>query len=153
MSAITKQQIKILHTLKSKLGIEEDAYRAMIMDVHGFSDTSKDLSEPEATMLIDKLATQAKAKGVWTDPGVRTSKRKYDELGNRPGMASPAQLRMIEAMWAEVSTKRDAEARGAALEWFVFRICKVQKVIWLKSADVYKIVSAIKRMGATKHER
>ena len=147
MSGINKGQIKVLHTLVSKLGIGEDAYREMIQEAHGFSATCKDLSKDEADTIIKRLEEEAIAKGVWQKPAMtKAYGLKYEELGDRPGMASPAQLRMIEAMWKGVSIMKSPGARAMALQKFIFRICKVQEMKWLRNYHVEKIVSAIEHM-------
>jgi len=73
-------------------------------------------------------------------------KNRYDELGNRPGMATPAQLRKIEAMWSGVSTMNNPTARERALEGFLKRIVGVVQMEWIESWMVQKLIKAIEGM-------
>jgi hypothetical protein len=149
---ISKPQIKKIHALKNALGWGDDKYRAYLMERGGgFASSSKHLSHAEAGELIEAMEREAEARGMWKRRGEPAcSPKKYDSLGNRPGMASPKQLRLIEALWAEVSFHKDAAKRAHALNWFIFRILKKsgggQELIWIERKDVQKIIKAIERM-------
>jgi len=150
-SGITLRQIKQIHALKNRLGWSDEQYRKYLMtEGDGFAMSCKDLSEAEAERLIRKMELAAAAKGVWKrygDSPDSTAARKYDDLGNRPGMATPKQLRMIEAMWADVSKyKRNAEARESALRYFLHHIVGVDNLRFLESWHVQKVVRALERM-------
>jgi hypothetical protein len=98
---ITAVQIKLLHTLLHALAIDDDVYRG-ILAIRYQVESSKQLSRAQAEELIGYLKEKAVTAGVWQErPG---RKKKFHEWENRrSGMASPAQLRKIEAMWADVS--------------------------------------------------
>ena len=166
-SNITPQQIKKIHALKNRLGWSDEQYREYLMtEGDGFAMSCKDLSETEAERLIKKMELAAAAKGVWkqygwsgdspdstaspVNPGPPVnsgqSPKKYDELGERLGMATPKQLRMIEAMWKEVSYYRNAEARERALRYFLHHIIGVDDLRFIESWQVRKIVKAIEKM-------
>ncbi|MBI5205097.1 MAG: baseplate J/gp47 family protein [Nitrospirae bacterium] len=80
---IDKRQIKLIHTLEHALALTKEAYGDRIMEKHGFSNSCKDLSHHEAEQLIKAWEKEALEKGVW-----KTGKEKYEDLGNRQGMAS-----------------------------------------------------------------
>lgn len=148
---ISRYQVKMLHVLKSKLALSEDEYRERIQDLHGFSGTCKDLSYDEADFIISKWKAEAIEKGVWKNyrpvrSGNRNNKLKYEELGRRPGMASPPQLRMIEAMWKDVSKYHAEDKRARALRKFTFRITGVEDLRFLKNWQVSKIIRALEAM-------
>ena len=148
---ITKQQIKIIHTLKSALKLSDEVYRARVMGHgSGFDGSSLDLTYAQARELINEMRTEAIMQGVWvqTDSGQAgmTEKRKYDSLGKRAGMATPAQLRMIEAMWKTVSFTHDPEKRESAMRKFIFRITQKSAPEFLVSRDVSKLVNAMRSM-------
>jgi len=147
---ITKRQIKKIHALKNRLGWSDEEYREYLMrESDGFATSCKDLREDEAERLIRKMEFLAVAKGVWQRyEGVK----RYEGLGNREGMATPRQLRMIEAMWKEVSKyRRNKEARERSLRHFLRRIVGVDRLEFLEDYQVKKVVEAIKRMKGVRY--
>jgi len=113
----------------------------------GFATSCKDLSEADAERIIRKMEFTATAKRVWKSYKTEDkSYLKYDELGNRPGMASPKQIRMIEAMWADVSKYKRPEARERALRYFLHHITGVDSLRFLELWQVQKIVKALQKM-------
>jgi hypothetical protein len=159
--SITPKQIKKIHALKNRLGWSDEQYREYLMsEGDGFAMSCKDLSETEADRLIKKMELAAAAKGVWkirggdspdstTPNGVRKSGTvplKYDELGERPGMATPKQIRKIEAMWRDVSYYRNQEARERALRYFLKHIAGVDRLEFLEARQVSKVLKAIEKM-------
>ncbi|MDQ7799534.1 MAG: regulatory protein GemA [Candidatus Edwardsbacteria bacterium] len=144
---ITWDLVKKIHTIKGAMKLTEGDYRAML---GGYGvDTCKDLQYSQAVDMLDKLETQAVSMGVWEK---RSGKGKYEGLGNRPGKAAPSQLRMIEAMWAEVSRQDTAQARAEALGKFVKRITGIDHITWLGPADVRKVARALQTMKTQKRE-
>jgi len=129
--------------------MSEDNYRLSIQSIHGFSMSSKDLTYDEAEAWIREHEKIAVEKGVWTD---YSGKKRWEHLAGRKGMASPPQLRMIEAMWAGVSYTHDRAAQQSALRKFLFRIVGVEAMEFLESGHVRKIVNAIKNMKGRRHK-
>lgn len=114
----------------------------------GFATSCKDLSEQEAERIIRKMEALAVNEGRWTR--VEGRKMKYEELGKRQGMATPKQLRMIEAMWAGVSKYRAAEqqsSRAAALRGFLKRIVGVDDLRFIEGRQARKVIEALKAMN------
>jgi len=147
----TRQQIVIIHTLKSAIGINDDQYREMLS---GFGvQSSKFLADAQAKKLIGILQSMKSGKGT---AGYQS--QRYEHLANREGAyATPKQLRMIEAMWRTTPAVRDNSI--AALNNFIFRIVGISNIEWIWREDVTKIVRAIKaistgiKTGARKHAR
>lgn len=143
---ITKLQIKIIHTLKSKLTLSDEEYRSWVMaHSDGFESSSLEMSYSQARALITDMKTEAVKRGVWADQAA-ARQRKYDNLGNRPGMATPRQLRMIEFMWAGVSYTHDQGKRASALRKFIMKICGKSAMEFVESRDVAKLVNAMQSM-------
>ena len=94
----TKYQIKKIHTLKTILGLDDDLYRDMLMSFGVLS--SKNLTQGEAKVLIEILEDKVNELKIMP-------KKKFDELDNRENMATPLQLRKLEALWADISGKKD----------------------------------------------
>jgi Protein of unknown function (DUF1018) len=143
---ILPSQVKCIHTLLSRYGIEDGDYRA-ILNGYGVA-SSLALTVAEAADLIvklqnmssKKLTREATAAAVPVPGGI---KKKFDELGQRPGMASPAQLRFVEGLWAEISRQPDAATRANALRTFLKRIVGIEEITWLEPGHVKKIIRAL----------
>lgn len=142
--AIEPGQIKMIHALKNALRLDDDAYCAMLSSRFGVS-TSKALTASQADALVAEMRESAVQLGTWT-----RAKAKYESMKKRPGMASPAQLRMIEGYWKEVSRARTAKDRAAGLRGFVTRIAKVSDLRFLDAEGARKVVAALKAMKARK---
>ena len=144
MAAIDGTQVKLIHTLKGALRLDDATYREMLAGRFRKT-TSKDLTHSEAADLIREMEAHAVSQGVW-----RRKEKKYDRFGGRPGFASPKQLRMIEGMWKDVSRAATAEDRALALRHFLLRIVGVEDLRFLEPEHVRKVVNALKTMKAAK---
>jgi len=146
MIPIKPHQVKIIHALKTALGWDDTAYRSYL-SAFGVS-SSLQFSAPLAQEMIREMERMAEKKGTWKRGSFARApeQKKYDELGKRPGMATPRQLRYIEGLWASISRQPDAETRAAALGRFLSRIVGISEITWLEPGHVQKIVNAIKHM-------
>lgn len=142
---VTKEQIKRIHTLAGALGIEDDDRRADMKAMYG-KNSSTELTYGQADEYIQHLERRAIEAGVWRHPNRRKVRQKYDELGHRPGMATPAQLRLIESHWAAVSWQSEPQAREAALKMFLFKHYRVGGLMMVRKGLVSKIVHTLKIM-------
>ena len=143
MSGITGAQIRKLHSLKSALGLQEDEYRAALQRFDVVS--CKDLSGRQAGILLDEWESRAAETGVWKLRAV-TSLR---HAGKRPEKgASGRQLRMVEAMWAQVSRAESFDEQRSGLQKFVKRIVKRDKLEWCTHKDIGALVKTLQAMGA-----
>lgn len=140
------QQVKTIHVLKSKLRIDDASYRA-ILGSYGVK-SSLDLQSAAARELIRVLVNRAQKAGVWNQ-----KQKRWDTLGERPGMAVPAQLRKIEVMWAEVSRAPTAATKQAALRVFLENQFGISALEWVTQEMVGKIVRTLQAMRKTKEKR
>ena len=155
---ITAPQVKKVHTLKSALAMDDDTYRAMIKSGFGV-ESSKCLDTRQAVRLIDAMEGKAVAAGVWErrgwngtsriGKGQAATKGNATNFGERGGMATPAQLRKIEAMWSVVS-RATPDHRAIALRQFVNRIAHVSDLRFLDSAGAGTVINALKKMQERK---
>ncbi len=129
-----------IHIAKKELGLSDEEYRQILYDCFGV-DSSKYLTEEQANMLI----------AIFVDMGWKPKKKedkqkpkKYDELGDRKGFATPAQLRKIEAMWKTVSREKTKKS----LDKFLFRRFKVMKLENLPFDKVPAVLKALEGMKA-----
>jgi hypothetical protein len=127
-------QVKMIHALRNRLGIDEPTYRDMLADYGVTSCADDAFTKRKAADLIDKLESQAINAGVW-------EKRSN---ASKSGI-TPKQLGKIRAMWKEVSYAPEDE-REKALDKFVNRITGVTFAKWLSREDVPKIMAALARM-------
>lgn len=93
--AIDKKRIALIHVAKKALDMEDPAYRAMLVRVAGIA-TSADLDEAA----FDRVMAEFERLGFRSTRGRATAAR-------REGMASPAQLGKIRALWKEHSGNDD----------------------------------------------
>jgi phage gp16-like protein len=132
----TPIQIKLIHTLKGALSLDEDTYRSILADNKVKS--SKDLTPLKAARLIRDLEDKAIAAGVWQTkakkPGKAWQRPKNMETGTRA-----EQLKKIEALltigglpWSYA----DAIAKQMRL---------ADKIQWVESADLYRIITALRK--------
>lgn len=143
--AMKKLRQEIGYTRK-QIGIDEDLYREMLSErFNVFSCTQ--LTEIQLREFIKILKENGLKSGKFK-PVKKYSfqKRKYEELGKREGMASPAQLRMIEAIWFEVSNQTSDEARADALNNFLDKHFGVSNIKWIESTMVGKIKKTLEKM-------
>jgi hypothetical protein len=139
---ITKDQIKMIHTLINTIGISEADYRKTLR-INFNMESSALLTFEQAAGFIDALKEKAVEEGVWT---MYASAEKFEDLGYRIGMATPAQLRKIEAMWQDISTAKGPDGRKASLRTFLFHRFHVSDLRFIGHDQVTGILNALKRM-------
>lgn len=139
MATVKPHQIKLIHTLKSKAGIDQDLYLEMLAKYK--AESSKDLSWTQANFLIEELAKAAGQK-VYNGPR---------RLHGGREMATVQQKNMIEAMWSDVSRKTTAAEKKTALNHFLERF-GISHLEWLSRGKVEKVVKALIAMGAKSPE-
>ena len=145
MSKSTPKQRQDLGFIRKLLGLDEDVYREMLFNRYGVN-SSKELSSSEITEFTNSLRDDAKQAGLFK-PKASFNKYKYNNLSNRDKkMASPAQLRKIEAMWLERSRAKTRAEKGKALLKFIFKITGKENISFLTAIDVRKIIKALENM-------
>lgn len=131
------QDFKTIHGLARLLGLNDEAYRDMLNDRYHVR-SSKDLNPQQRFQLIKELREK-----------VHGNVQKFNDLVERKKhLATPRQLRAIEAMWAKVSRATTAADRKKALDAFVKRLTGIDHVRWITMHDAQTLIRAIKTMGA-----
>lgn len=147
---ITKPQIKKIHVYASMLGLSYDEYKDVIRYRYGV-ESSKQLSKEKAIRVIKDLKEDLEKRGI--DPrGTHENKRHEDKAG-RPGMAFPAQLRKIEAIWNDVSRADTWEGKQKALRAFLNNRFGIADLRFIPLEKVPKIIHALEIMKKQKDER
>ena len=133
----TTSQIRKIHTIKSRLGLDEDLYREMLMSF-GVC-TSKDLTFTEAAVLLDILENKAVERNLW-----KKQPKKYEDMDRRDKMATPPQLRMIKGKWRDICYVNNDEIATKSLRKFLKTKFKVDDIRFLTKAKANKVIQAIK---------
>ena len=142
----TKKQRQEIGYMRKILGLNEDTYREMLGDFGG-AKSSKDLTESDAKIFLNSLRDKGKQIGVFKPVKQYIfQKYKYNDLGERDGMASPSQLRKIEAMWYQVSHQTDDISRQKALNYFTKRLTGKENLKFLENKDAHILIKALDAM-------
>lgn len=148
----TSKQRQMIGYFRKTLGLSDDLYHDILW-TWGV-DSSKDLTVSQAETLLKQLKEQAIAQGKY-EPKARykSQKWKYNNYSDRDdSMASPAQLRMIEGVWFEVSTQTNDTDRESALNKLCQRITGKARIVFLTKPEVSKLIKAINSMKLNKKE-
>lgn len=150
MTTATHAQIRVLKAAQRALGIDQDTWCEMLQRGYQVASCTL-LTEQQADELTDRLVAEARHQGVWTrsktnQPRRNRARKKYDELGMRVGMATPAQLRLIEVKWADVSRYSDPRKVADALAAFIEKRFRKGGLLALKGTDVSRVVRALDAM-------
>ena len=136
----TFAQIKKIHTLKNVLQLDDDLYLDMLMSFGVQS--SKDLTTTEAGIFLEILEEKAVLTNKW-----EVRNKKYEELKSRDeDMATPAQLRMIEAIWREVCYIDTPDFAKQSLRKFIQNKFKIADIKFLTKKKAVKVIGAISAM-------
>lgn len=131
------EQYRQIHGLVRLLGMNDEAYRDMLRDRYGV-ESSKQLSTQQRGSLIRNLREQ-----------VHGNVAEFNDLVDRKKhLATPKQLRAIDAMWAKVSRATTPADRKKALNAFVKRLTGIDNVRWITMHDARTLIRAINTMGA-----
>jgi len=142
----TNSQLAKIHIAKKEMGLDDDDYRFFLNRITG-KESAKLLSDREADAVIDefkRLGWVPKKRRTQTGDG-SPKKLKYEDLANRIGMASPKQLRMIEAMWMTGSKIR--EKTPTSLRSFLNNKFGISHLRFIEDHQVGKIVRSIKSIN------
>lgn len=130
---LSNSQKAILHVAKAKLGLDDACYRSALVQIAGVtSSTELDREGFEAVM------------GYFEWLGFRPLQRQGPDYGDRPGMASFAQLDLIRTMWGEWTGNRTE----VGLSTWLLRCWKVSSLRFLSKSDGQKVITALKAMKA-----
>jgi hypothetical protein len=128
--------VRRIGMLRKRCGLSDEEYYALLS---GYGvDSCKDLQVAQAKRII------AFFEGI--EPKGEGRRMKYEELGFRPDFATPAQLRMLEAMWKDVSFCVLSGKRAAAWREFLWTRFSVIGPEGIAREDVGKIKRTLEAM-------
>lgn len=104
--SLNRRQLALVHVARAKTGMSEDVYRSLLASRWGVT-TSKDLTRAQ----LDELLK------VFRSMGFRV---KHTVLNhpNPLALPSPAQLALIERLWATIGWTDSARRRGFCIRLF-----------------------------------
>lgn len=147
----TAKQIKLIHVVKGALLLDDATYRAMLA---GYGvESSKDLRDAQAEVLLHDLQTKAEAAGVWKRKGLppRAGKRPHNLNAGRYDRT--AQLKKIEALltvgkkswgYADALAKRICKEE---VQPGVFAETGPDRIAWAPSHLLYKVITALRKQA------
>lgn len=138
-SPVTRKQIALLHVAKRDLGLDEEAYRA-ILARYGGAESAADLDLAGFDHVM-RYMTACGFRSTWT-------KRTY---GYRPTMASPPQVDLIRALWLRFSGKPDPD--DFELNKWLDRFHKISSLRFVDNKRAAKVISALKAMVARRQDQ
>ena len=132
-SLLSQKQIAVLHVARRDLNLTDESYRDILMRIGG-CESSRDL-HPIAFERVMTYFAKLGFRSTWT-------KRTY---GNRPGMASPAQVDLMRVLWRQY---HGDDENDIALNRWLTKFHKVSALRFVDQAKATKILAALKAMAA-----
>lgn len=139
----TRAELAQIHIAKKALGLEDALYRDILWYQY-HTRSSKDLTSQEVTDLLAHFRTL----GWESSAPTHHEPKRFDDMGLRRGMATPAQLRKIEATW--MSTAR--VPTEAALRAFLRARFGIEALRFVRRDQVTAILQALARMGRARED-
>ncbi len=131
--------IKLIHIGKSKLGMDEDTYRAMLLQIGNASSTTEmGISKLEAVL------EHLKRCGFKVVPNKAGRLKRADD----------AQSKKIRSLWLELHALGEVnDPSEYALSRYVKRITKVDNLNWINSVQASTVIETLKKwLGRIKNE-
>ena len=146
---MSMNHIAAIHTLKSKLGLSEDDYRALLSNLTGKT-SSKDLQPAQLVAVRDHMQGLAVRMGVAQPTRRRPlSQAEFDQVKKQ---TSPKE-RKVWALWHQLGRDGLVQNTSAqALNAWVNRQVGVSALRFCTSAQLDTLIEAAKAWGARGHE-
>ncbi|WKE64357.1 regulatory protein GemA [Gallaecimonas kandeliae] len=142
----SKQQITLIHVARSQLGLEEEVYRQILVDITG-KDSSKALTLKEA----DQVLAHFEQKGFKRLPKQGSNGKRQSPKAGQGKHPAVDKLRAIWITMARQGIVRDGSE--TALDKWAAKVTGIQHVGWLKGAKAEKALEALKQWHGRELER
>lgn len=134
MNAPAKRKwIQTIHIAKSRTGIEDDAYRALLSGCAGVQSAK----EIETWEQYNSVMAAFKAFGF------RTLRKDVSKGHANPAWISASQENYIRGLWELIAHNKDYPS----LRKFIRRITGTDDITWLKKKDAAKVIVALRKMA------
>jgi Bacteriophage Mu, GemA protein len=131
---ISLNQMKLIYVAKTKTGLDEETYRSALVQIGGVT-SIKELDKDGFAALM----------GYFEYLGFAPWSAKGANYGDRPGMASFAQIEFIRTLWQEYTKERAGEDE---LNKWLERTWKISSLRFLRVQTAPKVITALKAMKA-----
>ncbi|MDA7427902.1 regulatory protein GemA [Primorskyibacter aestuariivivens] len=132
--SISKNQLKLLWTAKTKLDLSDAYLRSAMVEIAGVESTKELDAEGFDAMM-----------GFFEYLGFAPRQAKGPDYGERPGMASFAQIELIRVLWREYTDRKgDEDSLNKWLEHY----WHVSSLRFLGKAAARKVIATLKVMKA-----
>jgi len=132
---ITDPQRKAIFVYARNLGLDDATLHELVHQITGRTSIA-DLTLDQASAVISHLLD------ISSGHKPQASSLKFSDMDGRPGMATGAQLRKIEAMWANVSTAKD---KSAALRRWLSNKFQVSGLRFLTRGRASDVIVALEK--------
>ena len=129
---ISKNQLKLLFTAKGKVEMTEETFRSALVQIAGVTSTKE----------LDKDGFEA-MMGFMEWLGFKPLTARGANYGDRPGMASFAQIELIRVLWHEYTRGKAGEDE---LNKWLEHYWKVSSLRFLRAQNAPKVITALKAM-------
>lgn len=130
---LSAKRIALVHVAVARLALDDDAYRAILRTCGGV-ESSRDLNDDS----FDEVMAYFERLGFKSDFNRRN-------LGNRAGMASPAQVAKLRGLWSEYTAGQGSDA---SLGKWLYRQFKISELRFLTTDKAQKAIGALTVMVA-----
>lgn len=139
--SVTRKQLALLHLAIKQVEVDQGDLSWALQHLGGVN-SAADLDQRG----FDLLMAMMRGRGFKAHTAADAVER--PAFGQRPGFATPAQVNLIRAMWAEWSASSDEAALNAWLE----RFHQVSSLRFLTAAGASNVITALKAMKSRKAE-
>lgn len=148
-----RRELAAIHTGKRELGLDEETYHALLIqvstDTTGVAKTSSaEFTAPERAALLDAMRRAGFRANISTDASAIHDARN----ALRRDKVNP-QIAMITGLWHELGAAGAVRTpTTAALRQFAKRVAGVSTLEWASSEQASRVIEALKAMR-DRHER
>lgn len=132
---IDAKKIGLIKVAQHQLGLSDEDYRAVLQRL-GRVDSSKDLDATGFRRVMDHFNAL----------GFRSTSHQRN-LGDRAGMATPAQVAFIRRLWGEFT---DGKGTDLSLGVWLQRTFKVDALRFVDAETAPRVITALRAMAAKK---